>query len=327
MAGEPLVSVVIPTYNREPMLREAVESVFAQTYANWELIVVDDGSTDGTTAYLDALGPRARVIHQAHSGNPALLRNLGIGAATGQYVAFLDADDRWLPSKLELQVQALLTNPARQWGYTGLSRIDGAGRALPLLNGVMWHPRSGWILSNLLSIDAIVTTSGVIASRALLSAVGGFDESFVLTEDYELWIRLAIKSEASSLALPLVQIRVHPTSLTHRHPEIDHYWIRLYEKVLKMPEAKPAHALCRRLLVRSGVTAATRGRWTGHYALAWLALGQSFRYGVWEPRWWGALIKTLFRPVTPSFVLVAYRRAFGGPASAPAVLAPGGGKE
>src|SRR6266487_2699709 len=102
---DPLVSVIIPTFNREAYLREAIESVFAQTYSNWELIVADDGSTDGTRAYLASVTDRrTHVIELEHCGTPARLRNTALARAQGTYVAFLDSDDLWAPEKLELQI-------------------------------------------------------------------------------------------------------------------------------------------------------------------------------------------------------------------------------
>src|SRR5262245_1051561 len=98
MSVHPLISVVLPTYDRESYLREAVNSVVAQTYDDWEMVIVDDGSTDGTRAYLETLtDPRIRVVLREHCGNPALLRNLGVRISRAAYIAFLDSDDTWMP--------------------------------------------------------------------------------------------------------------------------------------------------------------------------------------------------------------------------------------
>jgi glycosyltransferase involved in cell wall biosynthesis len=113
----PSVSVVIPTYNCESYLRQAVQSVFDQTYTNWEAIVIDDGSTDGTASYLDSVaGDRVRVLNHAHCGNPARLRNVGIAAARGAHIAFLDSDDVWFPQKLKAQLEHLLAPPCAATG-------------------------------------------------------------------------------------------------------------------------------------------------------------------------------------------------------------------
>ena len=107
MEREPLVSIVVPTYNRLAYLRQAVQSVFDQTYRQWELIVVDDGSTDGTAAYVASLGGRVRALTLPRRGGAARARNAGVGAARGAYVAFLDSDDLWLPEKLAIQMAGL----------------------------------------------------------------------------------------------------------------------------------------------------------------------------------------------------------------------------
>src|SRR5689334_2783621 len=124
----PLVSVVIPTYNRLAFLREAVDSVLAQTFRDWELIIADDGSTDGTPEAMARLAdPRVRVISLEHSGNPGRVRNAAIALARGRYVAFLDSDDWWEREKLSLQVEALRTRPSCLWSYTGIRRVDEYG--------------------------------------------------------------------------------------------------------------------------------------------------------------------------------------------------------
>src|SRR6266446_6353562 len=119
LSETPLVTVVIPTWNRLPLLEEAVASVIVQTHSYWELIVVDDGSTDGTADRLRAFGDRrVRVVVLRHIGNIGRLRNIGAAAGSGEFIAFLDSDDVWLPRKLELQIGALRDSSAG-WCYTG----------------------------------------------------------------------------------------------------------------------------------------------------------------------------------------------------------------
>src|SRR4051812_24472999 len=116
-----LVSIIIPTYNRAAYLGAAIASVRAQTFADWELIVVDDGSTDETAAMLDELSdPRIRVLRIGHSGSESITRNAGLRLAEGEWVAFLDSDDLWVPEKLERQLAQMVAQPACQWSYTGL---------------------------------------------------------------------------------------------------------------------------------------------------------------------------------------------------------------
>jgi len=124
----PTVSIILPTFNRLKYLRPAVESVFSQTFQDWELILADDGSDDGTRAYLRTLSESSRIklILLPHTGNPGRVRNAALREAKGDYIAFLDSDDLWLPPKLETQIKALRDSP-RRWSYTAFDRIDEFG--------------------------------------------------------------------------------------------------------------------------------------------------------------------------------------------------------
>jgi glycosyltransferase involved in cell wall biosynthesis len=133
---DPLVSVVISTYNREAYLREAISSVYAQTHTNWELIIADDSSMNGTREYLASLSDeRVRVIQLKHSGSPALTRNSALAHAAGQCIAFLDDDDLWKPEKLSVQIADLMEHPERRWSYTNCDRVNQDGRAVGLPAG------------------------------------------------------------------------------------------------------------------------------------------------------------------------------------------------
>jgi Glycosyl transferase family 2 len=181
----PAVSVILPTYQRRDWVCRAVRSVFAQRYSDWELIVVDDGSTDGTGEALRAFGPRLRYLWQENRGVSAA-RNAGLRLARGEIVAFLDSDDRWLPDHLETVVAVLERRPDAVLVST-CPRSDVAGRdragdarlldALPLL----------------LVDNFVGTPSGIAARRDQLLAVGGFDEGMMVLEDGELWLRLATR--------------------------------------------------------------------------------------------------------------------------------------
>ena len=164
--GAPTVSVLIPTYDRLPLLKQAVASVQTQTFQDWELIVVDDGSTDGTAAWLRALNdPRVVVVSLEHSGDIAALRNRGIQEATGTYVAFLDSDDLWMPDKLRLQLETLEGKTDARWGYTAMRRMDREGKEIRDSRIQPWRPYSGWILEELLTFRAIVAFSSLREPR------------------------------------------------------------------------------------------------------------------------------------------------------------------
>jgi len=203
-ASQPLVSVVMPAYNVAWCIRSAVDSVLAQTYESRELIVVNDGSTDDTRAVLDHYRGRITVIDQDNRGMCAA-RNVAIRQAQGAYIAFLDADDRWLPTKLAQQVALLESRPEIGFCSTGARVEDERGK---LLN--VWQCRSGRtrMLETLFAENAAIAggCSAVVARRPLVEQVGLFDESLRGFEDPDLWIRLAAVSGYACIDEPLAVI-------------------------------------------------------------------------------------------------------------------------
>jgi glycosyltransferase involved in cell wall biosynthesis len=218
-AVTPSVSVILPTFNRLLYLRPAVASVFAQTLVDWELIIADDGSDEPTRAYLSALQsePRVRLIWLPHCGNPAAVRNRALRQARGEYLAFLDSDDEWLPTKLERQITALRGCPQRRWSYTGYIIIDASGE--PCAPASVVRPHRGAILERLLMHQVSIWTPAVVAERRLVAEVGSFDEQLLLFEDYDLWIRLACRSEIEFIDQPLTRVR---RSHDQHHGEGEH---------------------------------------------------------------------------------------------------------
>lgn len=205
------ISVVLPTFNRLEYLRSSVDSVFAQTFEAWELIIADDGSDEETKTYLQSLErlPRVKLIWLPHTGNLSAVRNAGLREARGEYVAFLDSDDLWRPSKLERQIEALRKSPGRGWCYTGYVRIDGAGDVRDYPGTAPWAPHRGAIVDQLLRLEAAVATAAVLVERRLLAEVGGFDEELFIFEHYDLWLRLAFRSEVELIDEPLTCLRSH----------------------------------------------------------------------------------------------------------------------
>jgi glycosyltransferase involved in cell wall biosynthesis len=214
----PVVSVVVPTYNRLKYLRAAVASVFAQTFAAWQLVIADDGSDAETRSYLQSLAesPRVRILWLAHCGIPAVVRNAAIGAATGAYVAFLDSDDQWMPQKLERQLAALAARPTRRWSYTDYLLIDEAGNPKPRVATQERARPEGPILEALLGSDVDIWTPAVLVERNLLTQLSGFNPRLVLFEDYDLWLRLATQSDVDLVDEPLIGVRRHAD---HFRPE------------------------------------------------------------------------------------------------------------
>ena len=205
-----IVSVVLPTFNRLRFLRPAVESLYAQTLTDWELIVADDGSDPETKQYLQSLAnhPRVTVVWLPHSGRPSIVRNAALRRAGGEYVAFLDSDDLWAPTKLARQIETLRTRVNCRWSYTGFLRVDASGIPLPEeARRPWWVPYEGDIFEQVATGRAAIRTPSVLATRELIAQAGGFDEAMLSAEDYDLWLRLALYSEVAIVDEPLVHVR------------------------------------------------------------------------------------------------------------------------
>ncbi|HWP57415.1 MAG TPA: glycosyltransferase [Candidatus Acidoferrales bacterium] len=224
----PEISVVIPTYNRREMVREAIESVLRQTCRDFELIVVDDGSEDGTGALLARYGEKLRLCAQPHRG-VAAARNRGVQESRGYYLAFLDSDDLWLPRKLEVQLAFMRENPSIEICQT---------EEIWYRNGVRVNPRvkhrkpSGDIFRASLEL-CLVSPSAVMMTRSLFESAGGFDESFPACEDYDLWLRIARFYPVALIAEPLVIKRGgHSDQLSRSLWGLDRFRARSLQKLL-----------------------------------------------------------------------------------------------
>lgn len=225
----PLVSVIIPTYNRWPLVNEAVESVLAQSAQDFELIVVDDGSTDGTAKELAKYGARLRLFRQHRSGVSAT-RNLGAREARGRFLAFLDSDDLWRPEKLAVQSAFMEQHPECQICQT---------EEIWLRNGVRVNPRvihqkpAGDIFLRSLEL-CLVSPSAVMMTRELFNATGGFDEALPVCEDYDLWLRIAVDHPVALIAKPLVIKRGgHADQLSRSLWGMDRYRVAALQKLLR----------------------------------------------------------------------------------------------
>lgn len=208
---DPLISIVMPTFNRVAYLRAAVDSVVSQTFQDWELILADDGSDAETLTCLRTFEslPRVRVLRLEHTGNPPVVRNAAIHEARGKYIAFLDSDDLWLPNKLSVQMTSLQRHPTLQWSVTRSVMVDGdqpdLARARPIQHVSAEQP----VLDQILKADASIAQSSVVASRASLAEVGGYPEDLPVCGDYELWVRLAVRSEPDIVDETLALVRRH----------------------------------------------------------------------------------------------------------------------
>ena len=185
-----IVSVIIPTYNRASFLPLAISSVLAQTYEDFELIVVDDGSTDHTFSVTKTFlkDKRVRYFYQENQGQ-SLARNHALAQSCGELIAFLDSDDVWHPDKLEKQLKAFDANPEADIVHGDEALIDERGEVISLKN---MKRHSGFITPQLLTDNSVIITTALVRRRCF-DEMGGFDETERLAEDYELWLRFSVK--------------------------------------------------------------------------------------------------------------------------------------
>lgn len=242
--ASPKVSVIIATFNREYLIGETIESILNQSFADFELIVVSDGSTDNTEALVYSINdPRIKFLKQPNSGRPACPRNYGIREARGKYVAFCDDDDIWLPNKLEKQlfffaekgVSCVATN------YFPIGDVRIVKKSLVIAPGEEFKDFS--YEEVLLMLNPVVTSS-VLARRDFLCAVYGFDESpdFSFIEDWELWLRLSVKGKIRILAESLIKYRMYK-KIARDTRQVTLSTLKIIDKheALGLMDAKTAH--------------------------------------------------------------------------------------
>ena len=210
----PLVSAVIPTFNYGRYVRDAVRSVLAQSYGPIECIVVDDGSTDDTTLVLGEFGDRIQVIRKKNGGLAAA-RNTGIDAARGEFVAFLDADDRWHPEKIERQVDLLRSRPTVGCVGCGFEHVTEDGSIERVVAGQSNSRSRTSTLRNLAVRSFWVggSGSGAVIRSSVLERVGQFDPQLRAAEDWDMWLRLADQTEIDNVKAVLVSINRHRTGM------------------------------------------------------------------------------------------------------------------
>ena len=206
-----MISVILPVYNGEKTIREAVESVLDQTCADFELIVINDGSTDSTIKILTEIeDPRLKVYSFPNSGL-ATSRNRGKSIAMGEYIAFIDADDLWMPGKLQAQLGSLHQNPEAAVSYCWVNYIDNDGNFVCPDNRVNIN---GNVYQTILIENFIHSGSTIMARRKAIESIGGFDESLPAVEDWDLYIRLAANYPFVCVPEPHVLYRLTPGALS-----------------------------------------------------------------------------------------------------------------
>jgi glycosyltransferase involved in cell wall biosynthesis len=277
----PTVSIVLPTFNRLRYIPDTIASIFAQTFVDWELLITDDGSDAATRAYLETLGevPRVRFIPLSHTGRPAVVRNKAIREASGEYIAFMDSDDIWVPSKLDTQIKAMQAQPSNRWCHTQFVLVDERGETRQMAAA------DGWILNPLLEAKTVIALPSVLVSRQLLASVGGFDESLTMCEDYDLWLRLAAVTRIVAIHEPLTRIRRHTAHYGNPCIALGD-GLRVLEKALASNLGAHSRKIARRAHATYSAMLAKRyaviGRRLESLGLLLKTAPAAWRY----PRWW-----------------------------------------
>lgn len=310
-ASMPLISVVIPCYNAARYIESTLRSVLAQDWTALEVIVVDDGSKDGSAELVRHSFPSVTVVEQPNQG-VAAARNHGIRRARGEWVAFVDADDIWLPGKLSAQMAAMAAFDGARMSYTAWwvwssSEPDPEPETLQAVAAAAdqphWGGPSGWIYPQLL-LDCEVWTSTVLMQRSLLDEIGNFDTTLRIGEDYDLWLRASRVTPILRVARPLALYRQHPASITRSAPGENYRGVVVARALQRWgygqaqaPEAD--RAAVRRALAKSwsdfAVANLAAGRLDRARRGAWMAL----RTDPSHTAGWKALVKTALGVVVP----------------------------
>jgi glycosyltransferase involved in cell wall biosynthesis len=300
----PAVSIILPTFNRLEYLRPAVDSVFSQTFTDWELIVADDGSEAETVAFLAALAdrPRARVLRLPHTGNVPAVRNAALQAARGEYIAFLDSDDVWVPEKLALQVASLRAHPERGWSHTAFAAIDESGNLLTGARARWWPAAEGWILEKLVRMEVVIAISSVLVTQELLEQLGGFDPEQRVCEDYDLWLRLAGVSEIDGVRETLLHKRSHPASYYDSAMVFENL-SRALTKLLAADSDRALHPMLGRERAKLAASLAHSQAVCGSRWAALRTLLRSSKYSWAYREWWMGGAHAAARAMAPEGIL------------------------
>lgn len=235
MTDKPLVSIIVPILNGERFIRESIESIFAQTFSNWELLLVDDGSSDNSVhiarKYAEKYPEKIFfLMHEGHQNKGvSATRNLGIKHSRGELVAFLDQDDIWFPNKLERQVRimqenpdvGIVVNPAMYWNE------DGSKNPQPMSLSPYKNPPGAWVPKIIETEDNTACPSAVLVRTSVIRMVGGEEESFGLIEDTVFWVKISLVTSFYYDPEPLLLYRIHSQSMWNGAPENKRHQARI----------------------------------------------------------------------------------------------------
>ncbi len=228
------ISVILPTLNRCKVLKRALLSIYAQRHPIHEVIVIDGGSTDGTQEMISDQFPECRYISEETKG-VSHARNIGILQSSGDWIALLDSDDEWLPSKLTMQVEELATQPECRLCHTEEIWVRNGVR----VNQMKKHAKSGgWIFRKCLPL-CVISPSATLLKRSLLDEVGLFDEEMIVCEDYDLWLRICSQEPVAYVEQPqIIKYGGHEDQLSHQLWGMDRFRIRALEKIINSGQLK-----------------------------------------------------------------------------------------
>ncbi|MBI3650622.1 MAG: glycosyltransferase family 2 protein [Acidobacteria bacterium] len=249
--SKPLVSVIMPTYNNALYIGAALDSVLQQTFQDFEIIVIDDGSTDNTAEVLQPYRDAIRYLKKANGG-PSSARNLGIALAQGEFIAFHDSDDTWVADKLALQLDHFAQNPEVGVVFTGSHRYNAKGIVDSNIRKGHTMP-TGMIFDKILT-DHFIAMPSVMVRKSCLDHIGLFEEGLIGNEDFNLYLRLARHYAFGFVNKVLVHIRLHEHNLSDNLAQMCEDEIKNLDKIAALfPDARiPKRQLSGRIYARFG---------------------------------------------------------------------------
>ena len=234
----PLISIIIPVYNGEKTIKETIQSVLGQTFADFELIVINDGSQDSTLEVVSSISePRLKVFSYPNAGVSAS-RNRGIAQAKGEYISFIDADDLWTPDKLETQLTALQAHPEAAVAYSWTDWIDESGEFLRPGSHIT---NNGDVYAKLLFRDFVGSGSNPLIRTQALEEVGGFNESLTPAADWDMWLRLAASNKFVCVPSAQILYRVSPRSMSTNVWRMETESLQIIEQAFAQAPESIAH--------------------------------------------------------------------------------------
>jgi glycosyltransferase involved in cell wall biosynthesis len=296
----PMVTVVIPAFNAERHVAEALSSIEEQTFSNIEVVLVDDGSTDKTLQEAERFSDRLDLtIVQQENAGPSAARNTGIRRARGRYCAFLDADDVMLPELLATQTALLEEDPELGLVCTNVMTFDERG----VIHPARWNfaePFVGTVLDRLL-LENFVSTSAVMARTNCLMEAGLFSEKRHVAEDYELWLRMAVRSKLGIIDRSLVKYRYRPGSLSDNRLFSAHCALEVISMFWREHPAylRSSPSVYRRSIARHLANTAAAALVEGKRSMALEYIGRSLWYDFSSPAPWRYLAKAIILHIKP----------------------------